>query len=283
MTIRRTAYGAVVQTAHLLRIQQPAAFLQASSLNTTLGIQAATLPNAGELPAMHYFVLGIGAHAYTTGQNGIALPSTKNHTAREAGLFKMIPMVVRQVGDDIDTSYRQRYALRRIESIGGADHIVYYARRFDPSSAVIKVYEQTISNGRVIASNEFTPTLADREPTPVDTSQQVSNPLEAQVMRVSAPVTLTLDAFDVAEILNASVIVYGTEDYSHASEIAMVTGVDRTVSSDNGLGGTVSFNEVIGAQIHSHVPSQLALKDRRQGVDLTYDVGAVEALYVNGG
>lgn len=283
MTIRRAIYGAVVQTTQLLRIPVPEIFTQASTLNNTFGIQAAALPNAGEQAALRYFVIGIGAHAYTTGQNGIALPSTKDHVATDAGLFKFIPMVMRQVGDDIDPTYRQRYVLRRIELIGGVKHVAYYGRRFDPSATVVKVYKQTISNGRVISSNEFIPTLADREPTPVDTSQQTTNPLEAEVLRVSAPVTLSLDAFDVAEILNASVIMYGTEDYSHASELAMVTGIDRVVSSDNGAGGTISFNEVISAQIHSHIPSQLALKDRRQGLDLTYDVGATEAQYVNGG
>lgn len=257
--------------------------MQASSLNTTLGIQANTLPAAGEQLAMRYFMMGIGAHAYTTGQDGIALPSTKNHTAREAGLFKPIPMCVRQVGDDLDETYRRRYALSFVKNIGGVNHIVYMARRFDPTTAIMKAYAQTISNGRVIQSDEFMPVAADREPTAPDTSNQTSNPLEAQVMRISCPVTLTLDSFDVAELLNASMIVYGSEDYTHVSEIGLVTGVDRTVNRDNGSGGTISFNEVIGAQIHAHVPTQLALKDRRPGVDLTFDVGAAEALFVNGG
>lgn len=283
MTIRRTALGGVSATAQLLGAPIPPAFIQASSINTTLGIQASATPLAGETPVMRYFVLGIGAHAFTTGVNGIPLPTTKNHTARDAGLFKMIPLCVRQIGDDLDSVYRQRYALRRIEAIGGVDHVVYYARRFDASGAVIKVYEQTITNGRVTTSNEYTPTLSDREPVPVDLSNQVSNPLEAQVMRVSAPVTVSLDAFDVGEILNASVIVYGTEDYTHISESALLTGIDRIVNADNGSGGTVSFNEVIGAQIHSHIPSQISIKDRRTGLELVYDVGCTSPLFVSGG
>lgn len=283
MTIRRTIYGAVVQTAQLLNIPIPAAFIQASSLNTSLGILASATPAVNEPIAMRYFTLGIGAHSYTTGAGGIALPATKNHSARDAGSFKIIPICIRQVGDDIEDAYRQRYALRRIETIGGAPHIVYYARRFDASGAVIKAYQQTISNGRVTDSNEFTPSLADREPTPVEIAPGVSNPLTAVVMRASALCTISLDAFDVAEILNASMVMFGSEDYTYVSEIGLVTGADRQVNSDNGSGGTVSFKEVIGAQIHSHIPAQLALKDRRPGLELTFDVGAVEALFVNGG
>lgn len=283
MTIRRTVYGAAVQTAQLLQVPVPEDFLQAASLNTALGVQPTTMPNTADQHAMRCFVLGIGAHAYTTGNNGIALPTTKQHTSRDAGLFKLIPICVRPADDDLDEAYRQRYCLRRVEDIGGVPHIAYYGRRFDGSAAVMKAYLQTITNGRVTTSNEFIATAADREPTPVDISGQVSNPLEAEVTRVSAPVTITLDSFDVAEILNASVILQGSEDYTHVSELGLVTGVNRTVNSDNGLGGTVSFNELIGAMIHSHVPTQLALKDRRPGLDLMFDVGAKEALFVNAG
>jgi hypothetical protein len=283
MAIRRTPYGAAVQTAQLLKIPVPSSFMRASSLNTRLAIQAAANFLQDEQPAMRYFVMGIGAHAYTVGQDNIALPSTRNHAATDAGLYKMIPMVVRQVGDDLDEVYRARYGLRRIENIGGVNHIVYYARRFDPTAAVMKFYLQTITNGRVTEQTEFTPTSADREPTPPLVDNQVANPLSAQVVRVSCPVTLSLDAFDVAEILNASMILHGNEDYTHVSEIGLVTGVDRVLNSDNGTGGTISFKEIVGAQIHSHVPAQLALKERRPGLDLTYDVGVTEALFVNAG
>lgn len=78
-TIRRTVYGAAVQTAQPLQIPVPAAFMQASSLNTTLGIQPSARPSAGEQVAMRYFVIGIGAHAYTTGQRHCTAYHQKPH------------------------------------------------------------------------------------------------------------------------------------------------------------------------------------------------------------
>lgn len=283
MTIRRTVYGAVDQTALLLGAPVSPDFLKASALNTTFGIEPDAVPNAGEERRMRSFIMGIGAHSYTTGTGGISLPTTKNHLATDAGLFLPIPQAMRRVGDDFDEALRARYCLRNITTTGGESYITYWGRKFDTTTAVISEYEQTIENGRVVSSDPFTPTEANRKPVPVDTSSQTANILSGKVMRVSAPVTLVMDASDVAEMLNAAVILYGSEDYAYVSEIGLVVSATRTVQSPNGGGSTIAFNEAISAEIFCQIPTMISMQDRRQGLELTYNVGAMEPLYVNGG
>lgn len=283
MAIRRTLYGAVEQTAALLGCPVPVDFHKASQLNTTFGIQPDAVPNVGEVVRMRAFVMGIGSHAYTTGMDNIALPTNKNHTALDAGLFKPIPLCVREIGNDLDETHRQLYGLRRIENIGGTDRIAYYAYLFDSTTAVIQPLVQRIVDGQAVESNPFVPTQANREPTPVDISNGGTNPLQGQVGRVSAIVTLQMDAAAVAEVLNAAVLKYGSEDYAYVSEIGLVTAAQRTIQSPNGGGAQISFRELISAEIYAQIPTQLAMKDRRPGLTLTYNVGAMEPLFVNGG
>lgn len=283
MAIRRTMYGGVEQVAALLGCPVPVDFHKASQLNTTLGIQPDAVPTTGEITRMRAFVMGIGSHAYTTGMDNIALPTNKNHTALDAGLFKTIPLCVRDVGNDLDETYRQRYGLRRIENIGGVDRITYYAYLFDTTTTVIQPMVQRLVDGQVVESNPFVPTQANREPTPVDLSSQSTNQLQGQVARVSAMVTLQMDAAAVAEVLNAAVLKYGSEDYAYVSEIGLVTAAQRQIQSPNGGGSQIAFRELISAEIYAHIPTQLAMKDRRPGMSLTYNVGAMEPLFVNGG
>ena len=282
MTIRRTIYGAVEQTSMLLGCPVPVNFVKESSLNKTLGIEPDTMPSPTERTRLQMFTIGIGSHSYTTGVDGISLPTNKNHLATDANLFKMLAMCIREVGDDLPEATRQRYAMRRVETINGQKYIVYYGYRFDASTAVIEPLIQTIENGRITQSDVFVPTLANREPVPVDTSSIGTNLLTGQVVRASAPVVLALDAAAVAEILNAAVVRYGSEDYAYVSEIALWTCANRIIQSDNGNATNVAFNEAIAAEVYCHIPAQISMKDRRPGTELTYNVGGIEPLYVNG-
>lgn len=283
MATRRTIYGAVNQIAQLLDINPPEDFVKASSLNTIHEVLPNEVPAPGERVKLAYFAIGIGGHAYTQGVDGIALPSTKDHSSKHAGLFKQIPFCLREAGNDLTEEQRQKYALRKVITHQGVQYISYWLKRFSTEGASIKVFERTLTGGRVTTSEEFSPTATDREPTPMDTSHQVVNPLEAVVMRATCPVLVKMDAFEVGEVLNAATVLYGSEAYSHVSEIAVVTGADRTVQSPNPGSGAVQFKEVIAAQIHTHIPAQLALTNRRGGFEQAFDLAGNEALYVRGG
>lgn len=279
MTTRRTIYGAVDHVASLLGCPVPDIYQSVTTLNTELGFEPDAKTAPGEKRLLRGFVMGIGAHSYTTGVDDIPLPTTKSHTARDAGLFRLIPLALREVGNDLSDSMRRRYAGRKIINIRGTDYIAYYIHRMDATSATIVTDERTIKDGRVTDQVAFTPTASDRHPTPIDNDPQVVNLLSGKVLSAYAPVVISMDSAAVAELLNAAVVMYGSEDYAYVSEIGLVIGSDREVNSPNGA-GTLLFNEIIAGNIFAHIPTMLNMRERSSGMSLTYNIGAPEALYV---
>lgn len=273
---RRSYYGGAVQVAHLLGI--PLDVLANSTLNEKFGIQAGATLAPNEQPRMRYFTMGIGAHGATTGVDGLPLVQTLQHSSEHAGLYRHLPFVMRPVGNDLTASERERYALRRIESHGGTDYIVYYARRIDVSGAAIRAQRRKVV-GSTTTITDFVPSAANLNPTPPDLSNGGSNTTNGEFLVASCKIEIVLDSFDVTEILNASMILYNSEDYAFISEIGMVTGVDRSVPTNDGAGGSFSFNEVVVAQICTFVNAMQPLKSQRDGLTLTYDVGINEPLF----
>lgn len=273
---RRTLFGGIAQVAHLLQIPMPV--LVSSTLNEKLGIQASATLGVGELPAMRYMTIGIGAHASVAGVEGLPLIQSTQHSSGDAAPYRMLPFVMRTVGDDITSQERERYALRRIELIGGVNYIVYYARRVDVSNASIRAQKRTVV-GSLTTTVDYVPNASNLTPTPpVLTGSQVVS-TNGEFLVAVCKLEIIFDSFDVTEILNAAVILYGKEDYAFISEIGMVTGVDRMVSVSDGASGTFSFNEVVCAQIFTHVNAMQPLKSQRDGLTLNYDVGAAEPVF----
>jgi hypothetical protein len=85
---------------------------------------------------------------------------------------------------------------------------------------------------------------------------------------------VVFSASEVEEILNASTILYGSEDYALISELGLVSGVDRSVNGNNGL-----YTEVIAAQTFTHINTLLPMKSQRGGFTTTLDVGATEPMF----
>jgi hypothetical protein len=273
---RRTLYGGGAQVAQLLQIPLP--ILVNSTLNERLGIQQAATLGPTERPALRYFTLGIGGHGATTGVGNLPLIQSLQHSSSHSGHYRQLPFVMRTVGNDITAIERERYALRRIETIGGVDYIVYYARRIDTSGAQIKFQRRTVV-GSVTTVEDFVPSAADLNPDPPDLSNGGVNTTDGVFLIASCKLEIVLDSFDITEILNAAIILYNSEDYAFVSEIGLVTGVDRMVPTNDGAGGSFSFNEAVCAQIFTHVNAMQPLKSQRDGLTLTYDVGTNEPLF----
>lgn len=282
MSIRRTIYGAVDQLANFAGCPVPAVLQTTPSINKELNIQPDAVAEAGDIRRLRAVVFGIGAHTYTTGVQGIALPDTKNHTSRDAGLFMPIPAAVREVGNDLSEAMRARMAFREIKNINGVDHIVYWGYRVDASNSTIGVEELTVENGRVTSRVPFTPLASDRAPEYIDMNSQEANILSGKALSAYVPVPVELDSAAVSEILNAATILYGSPRYAYVSEIGFVSGADRVVQSPNGA-GTITFNEIIAGNIAAHAPTMIAMSARGSGLSMTFNITGTEALLVREG
>lgn len=280
MSNRRTLYGTVAQLQAVLRRPISADFLKATSLNRKLNIQPNAVPNPGELCTVRGYVCGIGGQTSTQGTHGLPLVATNPHTAVHAAPYYLVPIVLREPTNDLSAIERQRYGLRCILPVGGVNMIAYYLRRMDTSQGEINSEDLVVANNQTTVS-DFVPDDINLSPQPLLTSVEVPNPLEGKFVRASAPVEVALDAFDVTEMIAACTLLFGPDTaYGNITELCIMTGVDRMVTGDNGLGGTVSYNEVIGAQVMQHIPSRIMLSDFPEGFSTTYDFGGSEPLYV---
>jgi hypothetical protein len=268
-TSNRTVYGAYLQTCQLLGL--PFDLKPNTTLNEKLGIQESATLNQSEMPHVRYFCIGNGGHDVKSA-GGKSIPVALQHRPSDPVPFSLIPFVLRQVDDDLNATQRQRYALRRTKSYNGVNYFEYSARRIDITGVTAKMYYHEVDVGTTTVT-EFTPDASNLSPVPPDLSN-------TDYLTASARLTLMMDDFDIAEIINAVKIIYGDEDLAIISEIGMCSGVDRVVSTVTTGNATINFNEVVGCQIHSHMKGIHLLQFVNKELGKNYDVGATEPLFL---
>lgn len=273
---RRTAYGSLLQTCLLLGIPLPN--VDNSTLNEALSINPGATLGVGEMPRMRYLAIGIGGHRGRIGAGGRHIVENIQHEATDAGMYSIHPLALRPLDMDLTEEERERFALRRVEDINGVLHAGYYLRRLDTTNVVARLELRTVANNTTTPS-PFVPTSENLAPTPPDIANDGTNVVTGQYVTASAPLSIVFDDFDATEILNASMILYGSEDYAFISEMAFVSGVDRAFTvTDPGSVTSFGFTDVVQAQIVTHVAAMQPMKTQRGGFTSTFDVGATEPL-----
>lgn len=273
---RRTAYGALLQTHQAMGLQ--VTIPASSTLNEKLSIQPTASLGVNEVPKMRYLTIGIGGHKSVTGVDGIPLVDDEYHMATDAALYKMIPFAMRAPDQDFTALERARYCLRRIEDINGVDWITYYGLRLDMTNVVPKMVTKTVLNGTT-TTVDFVPNSDNLNPVPPVINNGGSNTVEGKFVCALAELTIEFTPDMVEEILDAAVIMYGSENYSLVSELGLTSGVDRSVNTTDNNGASISYNELIAAQIFTHVNTLIPFKSQRAGFSITLDIGATEPLF----
>lgn len=272
----RSIHSLALQVSHYFGI--PLTIPQHSTLNEKFGIQASATLGTTELPRVRYLALGIGGHDSTPGLNGLTLMKFKIHQSRDAGMFMQIPLVLRPVGNDLTDAEKANYALRKIENYNGNDYFAYYLKRLKTEDMVVKLQNRDVDVNQNTTLSPFIPTSDDLSPTPIDLSNTGTNTVTGKYLSATVNLSINLQAFDAEELLNSINIIYGNENYAIISEFALVSGVDRSVSSSDGAGGTITFNEAVCTQIANHVPALQPVFSQRNGFELTIEVGGIEPL-----
>ena len=77
--------------------------------------------------------------------------------------------------------------------------------------------------------------------------------------------------------MNAIKIIEGEDGYAVISEVATVSGVDRSVVGDFN-GTNQNYTDVVGAQVTSFISTAWVMEYQTEGVTLMIDVGNVEPL-----
>lgn len=274
--VNRTVYGAAVQSS--LFTGTPCQYPEYSTLNKALNIRANQPPTAESRPSLSFYVWGNRGHRMVVGANGIPYNDVVQHRATDAGLYGMLPFVLREINNDLTAAERSKYALRRQEEHNGAPYFAYYGRRLDKTNLQPAMYFTQVDNGNPITTN-FIPTAANLTPTPPAISPTGVNQVTADYVSARARLALNIGASEVAEMLNVAKVIYDDERFAIISEIGLVTGVDFVVQAAGYGGATFNFMESIGSQIAAHIATYHTLIQVNQGVSIEMDIGVNEPLF----
>lgn len=273
-SITRTVYGARLQTAQLLGL--PLVIPAHSTLNERFNIAANITVPDNVIPRIAYAAIGNGGHRMVVGANQISFPQPIKHLPRHAGLYNQLPFVLRTLDNDLTSSQRAQYRLRTIIQVNGTAYAAYYLKVLDLSNSVPELEYYTVRDG-VTSAASFSPNSNDLNPTPpaLTSTGVVETTGDYIAATAQVPFKMTLD--DLQEFMNVCNIIYDDPNYAMISEIALCSGVDKEVTGD--FGGVVSsYKEAIGVQVFSFMCAFYATQFSNSGIDLTFDLGSVEAL-----
>ena len=275
ISVCRTAYGAYVQTC--LKLGLPFSLIPNTTLNERLGIQNGVAPAVDEMPKMRYMVFGNKGHTTVQASDGSDEIIPVPHDASHAGLYGLIPIVVRETDNDLPVELRKNYCLRRIEAFGGRNYITYYGVRLDYSTVTASLQSIRVVNGEVVVE-PFVPDSDNlNPPLPEITNSGVVLGSDTSVS-ASAIISIRLSEAVIAEMVNAHRIRTGSTRSPVLSELGFCSGVDRQVQASTGGAGSFTFNEVIACQLNVIISTHHAIGYSSNGATLAFDVGNTEPL-----
>ncbi len=272
----RTVYSSYLQTCLLSNL--PFEVKNFTTLNERLGIQDGVLPIAGQMPKLGYMAIGNGGHRMVVGANGKSKPEPIQHLATDAAPYDLIPFILRLPSEDLTPVERARYALRKEIIHNGVTYIGYWLRRIDFSGVLASMEYRTVHDDGSTVVSAFTPDNSNLFPTPQPLSNDGTNLISGEYVSASAKVTINISPWEAEELLNVARVMYDDEDFAIISEIQLVTGIDKTINV-SGPTGSFNFNEVIAAQVASHISAFYPIRFSRNGIEIYLDIGASEPLW----
>ena len=247
----RTLEAAALQTASFVGIAHT--YPENSTLNELLNIEKGMYPAPTVWPQMKYSVIGYGGHRphQTTDGRNVTLPI--QHRTTDLGLFAPLPYILRQLTNDLSAGERNRYCLRRPEMHGGVMYAAYYGKRIDFTGAVVERQLNTVTDEQTQSISAVVYSSANLSPSPTQLQPNQVNLASGQYVSPVCKIWVGLDnEWEANELLNVSRVKFGDDYGALISEIGLVTGTDKLVSTD-AVAGSFMFNEVIGAQLAAHI------------------------------
>jgi hypothetical protein len=273
--ITRTINGARILAG--LQQGKPYTHIPFTTLNEALGIAANVMPLDGDTPRVRYYGIGINGHINRVGSDGGQYTQARQHSPDDFGLYSMLPFVLRAAGEDLTPVQRALYGLRKIIQINGVNWIAYYLKRIPISTEPVMMLHNTVVDG-VTTTVPFVPTNSNLYPIPVDPSSVNVISTNGTSLTTSAMLSLVFNANDVAEFVEVAKIMFGNEERALISEIALCAGSDRPIQVTDPGQTPFTMNEVVMAQISTHITGYWPVAFMSEGFRHQLDLGATEPL-----
>lgn len=270
----RTGIASLTQTTQYIGKQLK--ILPNSTLNQKLNINQDILPVSTEIPVVRYLAIGNGGHGFIIGGNGRVKWQAKHHTVKHTAMYNQLPFVLRLPEEDLTASERLRYRLRRLETHNGVTYVAYYLRVLDLNTTEPLLELRHVEDG-VTTSTPYEPTIEDLNPVPPVLVAGEAVTTTGDYLASTAKIPFKMSAEEVEEFVNAVKIIEGEDGYAVISEVATVSGIDKSVTGDFN-GSQQSYTDVIYAQITSFISTAWVMEYQTDGITLTIDVGNVEPL-----
>lgn len=272
--ITRTVLGALLQTNHYLNL--PTIIKPNTTLNQKYDIQNNVTLAENDIPAANYYAIGNGGHTYAVGADGAKLPEPVLHKPRSAALYNHIPFVLRAPNNDLSPTQRNNYRLRKNVIYDGNPYIAYYLRKIDKTNVESSIQLREVVDG-VVTTTPFEHTLGDLSPTPPELNNEGNNTTTGNYISATVRITFNMTDFDIQELLNVANTIYNDDRYAIISEVAICSGVDKTVTGTfNSVNS--SYTEAIGVQCMSFLNTLFVAKFMNNSFSAQLDVGSVEPL-----
>ena len=263
---QRTLYGVDLQLAQLLgKNYNPH---PGTTLNQLFGVMTTETIPKGKYPLLRYFCIGIGG-AGMAGDTGNY--PYNYHSPLDAGLFDMVPFVLREPSNDISFGERRNYRLRASVRINGISYIGYYLKRVDLDRDIIVSdnFDQISRRDNVETFNEYSLDGKDLlHPTPISKLGKVVSSNSSYVIK-SAKFVCRLTTYELDELKKAIDII---KPDTNITEIGLVTAHEPDEM------------EVVCAQIAFHVSVGIDLNmyiNTSKEFYRSFDLGGQEPLFFN--
>jgi hypothetical protein len=208
-------------------------------------------------PVINYFAIGAGdIETIVLPATGTIKTRPKLHRATDAAPFKQRPFVARLLDEDLTDGEREMFALRRKETHRGKDYWVYYLCRLPTASIPPTSEYYQVIDGVKTQPVAWNPNASDLDPIGRTYSDTGVNIIANEFISSTVPREINWTTFMKEEYLNVARVLFDNEEEAIINDIAIVAGLDKTVSVPNGHGGNFMMKEVIMATCMAWVYKQ---------------------------
>lgn len=270
----RTIHGGYLQSCQLLGL--PFSIKANTTLNEKFQIHTDVNLGETDMPRLRYIAIGNGGHAFSTGADGIPTLDPIQHRPKSGSLYNHLPFILRPLDADLTAVERRNYRLRRIETINNIRYAAYYLRVLDMSQTSPQMELREVTDG-VISTVPYVPTISDLNPVAPPLTPNGVMTTTGSYIATTAKVQYVMTQWEVEELLAACVIKYGSDKYAIISELALCSGIDRTVAGEFN-GASTGYVDAVAVQCCSFMNVGYIAKFSNSGLDIVLDVGSVEPL-----
>jgi len=266
--------------------KQPFTVPQYSTLNEYLqlwGDESLGQKNSRDFE-LKYVTYGLrGSNCYGLQPNGLSAMRVNGHQPIDQRLFVLCPLIARPLDNDLDEQTREKYRGRTVGTYNNQAYAVYWVKvasfeDYNPHELLVEVDEDS-GNSQVI-ENPYVHKKDDlMNPEPPNYTSNGTVPVAKRYVMGSAIIDCSLDATELAEIVNACKIVFGDPSVASINEVSVMWGIDTKVGGDITGGAQIRYNEAL-SMIPAHFLSE---KDGRSAggnsaITLRFDHGNSDPL-----